>query len=59
MQLLNGPDFISQCFGYLILQDEFEILAQSLKNSKKRHVRFAQWRAQAKAIDAEFIRMDV
>lgn len=59
IELLNSDDFISTFFpGFIVLQDELSLLEQSLQESKDKQIRFAQWREQAEAIDAEFTRVD-
>ncbi|MRS14252.1 labile enterotoxin output A [Enterobacteriaceae bacterium RIT691] len=58
LEMLDANDFIPTFFvGYIKLRDELDMLEQSLSESKQRQKRFADWRAQAEAIDAEFIRV--
>ena len=56
--MLGASDFIPTFFtGYAKLHDELDLLEQSLSESKQRQKRFADWRSQAEAIDAEFTRV--
>ncbi|MDR2263940.1 MAG: 50S ribosome-binding GTPase [Enterobacter asburiae] len=56
--MLGASDFIPTFFtGYAKLHDELDLIEQSLSESKQRQKRFADWRSQAEAIDAEFTRV--
>ncbi|MBA0171215.1 LeoA/HP0731 family dynamin-like GTPase [Pectobacterium polaris] len=58
LETLDADDFIPTFFaGYIKLHDELNLLEKSLDESKKRQKRFAEWRLQAEAIDAEFTRI--
>ncbi|ADM40883.1 LeoA/HP0731 family dynamin-like GTPase [Edwardsiella piscicida] len=58
LEMLGADDFTPTFFaGYIKLRDELDMLEQSLSESKQRQKRFADWRLQAEAIDAEFTRV--
>lgn len=58
IEMLSANDFIPTFFtSYTKLQDELSLLEQSLNESKDCQAKFADWRAQAEAIDAEFTRV--
>lgn len=58
LALINADDFVSRFFeGYLRLQQQVAELDESLQNSQNRQRKFAAWREQAEAIDAEFTRV--
>ncbi|ECQ3650473.1 labile enterotoxin output A [Salmonella enterica] len=60
LEMLDANDFKSTFFvDYVSLHDELEQLRQSLDENRQRQKRFAEWRTQAEAIDAEFRRVNV
>ncbi|EKO1024909.1 labile enterotoxin output A, partial [Salmonella enterica subsp. enterica] len=59
-EMLDADDFLPVYFaGYIRLKGELALLEQSLDESKQRQKRFADWRTQAEAIDAEFRHVNV
>ncbi|QUG74695.1 labile enterotoxin output A [Erwinia sp. E602] len=58
LETLDADEFVPTFFAeYIKLQQELDLLQLSLNESVSRQKRFADWRAQAEAIDAEFTRV--
>ncbi|MCY1697273.1 dynamin family protein [Lelliottia sp. SL45] len=57
--LLDSDDYEERFFpGYAVMKEELEVLNDTLRRSHEQKKQFADWRAQAQAIDGEFIRVN-
>lgn len=57
--LLDSDDYEERFFpGYAVMKEELEVLNDTLRRSNEQKKQFADWRAQAQAIDGEFIRVN-